>query len=189
MDESASETPPLRSTSFFFLRDNQLFSLYFPISFPPFFLSSSPSVSPGVFLILTFLLSFLPSFSLLFLSLFHHMGDYISWNSGRKRGEIRECLAARKLAENPALTSILSSLLTLSFAVFAREKTSKSRGRGRGLVAWWTSEDISKYSNISPAWKCARACGMTENQSRERHDGIFLLQSVTLFRPNWLDVP
>lgn len=30
---------------------------------------------------------------------------------------------------------------------------------------------------------------MTENQSRERHDGIFLLHSVTLFTPNWLDVP
>lgn len=74
-------------------------------------------------------------------------------------------------------------------AHFSHKNLKELWGRGRGLVPWWTPEDIQKYENINPAWNSARACGTAGNQSRERHDGIFLLRSVTLLTAKSLDVP
>lgn len=147
MDESASQTPPSHSTSFLSfatINSRPLFlstTLFFPS--PPH-LSSCLLTFPDSRPCLAF-----PPLS---------YGDYISWNSERKRnmagGRSGSASDRGKFAENPTLTSILSSLLTFPFALFALRRASKSRGRGMRPVAWWTSEDIE---NINPGWNCAKS--------------------------------
>ena len=96
----------------------------------------------------------------------------------------------RELSEKPTLTSILSSLLTLSFCSFLRpRRTSKLCGRSGGLVAWWTSEDIEKHSNSHPhRWNCARACAGKQKPVRGKAwwDIFCCSQSHLSHRSGWM---
>lgn len=144
MDESASQAPPSHSTSFFSsatINSQPLWLDYFPISFPLLFLSFPPthlpaSVSSCIFLILTFLHSH-SRFTLSSIT----RGLYFL-KLGEKRQHPRH---HGKLAENPTLTSILSSPLTL-FLVPAKnfKEPWEQQGSGR-LVNIRGQSDILEH--------------------------------------------
>lgn len=182
MDESASQAPPSHSTSFFSsvtINSQPLWLYYFPISFPLLFLSFPPLLqslpvsswfSPSSTLTPRFTLSSITR-RLYFLKL----------RGKRQQGDPRH---HGKLAENPTLTSILSSPLTL-FLVAEKNFKEPWERQGSGRLV-----SIRGHSEILEHQPSLKQCqSVTENQSRERHDGYFLLQSVTVFTPNWLDVP
>lgn len=162
-DESASQTPPSHSTSFSAsarANSQSLFLIVFPLLSPCFTLSLPDSL--------------LPSLSL---SLPSHR-DYVSWNAERKDGRERSGSAAskssRRIQRWPRFSAHFLHFLSL---FFAREELQRAVWE----AGVWSPGEHQRTQNINQPWNCARACAMTEDQLRERHDGIFLLLSVTLY--------
>lgn len=128
MDESASQTPPSHSTSSFLVGDTKL----------------SASLPVYNFMCPTFLHSARSSLSIFFLTFFnfhlHHMGIiFLERKDGR--GSCRSTSPPQK-SHRESKADLNSQPASYTFFNSCLRRTSKTCGRGRALVARWTSEDI-----------------------------------------------